>query len=89
MYTTIKIVLEMKICCLLFNLDESVDVAKKEKVLGYVLIFVWHGYLWYDKAKINVDFKNHYVRWVILRLWNKYKLLLYGFQHKKGFIDEK
>lgn len=23
------------------------------------LRFEWHGYLWYNKAKVNIDFKNH------------------------------
>ena len=40
---------------------------------GHELRFGWHGYLWYDKAKVNVEFNNHYVRCVILRIWNKYK----------------
>ena len=40
------------------------------------LRFGWHTYLWYDKVKVNKDFKNHFVRSAILRVWNKYKARL-------------
>jgi len=52
---------------------------KNEKLLnleGHELRYGWHGYLWYDKVKVNVDFKNHYIRRSLLRIWNKYKLEL-------------
>lgn len=40
---------------------------------GCNLRFNWHGCLWNNKIKFKVDFKNHYVRNAILRIWNKYK----------------
>lgn len=38
---------------------------------GHGLRFGWHGSLWYNKVKVNMDFKNHYVRHAILRIWNR------------------
>lgn len=40
---------------------------------GHDLKFGWHGYVWYEKIKVNVDFKSRYIRHTILRIWNKYK----------------
>lgn len=53
-------------CNLLFDLDEIIDVPKNRRfweLEGDDLRFVWHGYLWYDKAKVNVDFKTHFIRY--------------------------
>lgn len=35
---------------------------------GYDLIFGWHDYLWYDKLKVNIDFKIHFIKCAILRV---------------------
>lgn len=32
----------------------------------------WHSYLCYGKVKTNVDFKNHFNRCTILRIWNRF-----------------
>lgn len=40
------------------------------------LRFEQHGYLWYDKANINADFKIITLRWAILRVWYEYKFRL-------------
>lgn len=48
------------------------------------------------KPKVNakVDFKNHFIRYAILTVWNRYKLMLcqkylYGCHLKKHLIEEK
>lgn len=47
------------------------------ELVGHDLTFGWHGYLWYGKAKVNVDLKKkHFVRHAILGIWNRYKLKL-------------
>lgn len=49
-------------CCLVWT---KVWVILKNRWLleleGHELRFSWHSYLWYDKFKINIDFKNHFV----------------------------
>lgn len=57
-------------CCLVW-MKEWILLRNKRKLEleGHNLRFGWHSFLWYDK--VNVAFKNNYVRSAIL--WNKYK----------------
>uniref|UniRef100_A0A8D0E7E3 ribonuclease H n=1 Tax=Salvator merianae TaxID=96440 RepID=A0A8D0E7E3_SALMN len=44
---------------------------------GFDLRYGLHGYLWYDKVKVNAAFKNHYVRHALWITWSKYRSKLY------------
>lgn len=63
-------------CCLVSMKKWALLRNKRLLVLeGHDLRFGWHNYLWYNKVKVNVDLKNHYVKCAILRRRNRYKLL--------------
>lgn len=65
-------------CCLVWIKDWM--TLKNERLLeleGHELRFGWHSYLWYEKLEVNALFKNHFVRYAILRVWNKYKIKLF------------
>lgn len=60
-------------CCI-----EREDVVRSSRLLEleeHNLRFGWHEHLWYDEAKVNVDFKNYCVREAIPRVWNNYNLV--------------
>ena len=62
----------------LFWMKEWITLENKKllQIEGHELRFGWHAYLWYDNIKVNKDFKNHFIRSAILRIWNKYKVRL-------------
>lgn len=54
--------------------------SRNKRLLGlanYDFRFGWHTYLWYDKVKVHGDFKNHYITYAILGIWNVHKSRLY------------
>uniref|UniRef100_A0A803SZS4 Reverse transcriptase domain-containing protein n=1 Tax=Anolis carolinensis TaxID=28377 RepID=A0A803SZS4_ANOCA len=49
---------------------------KQIKILnleGHELRRGWHGYLWYNKSKIEKQFGNHFIRSSLIKIWDKYK----------------
>uniref|UniRef100_A0A803TUD7 Reverse transcriptase domain-containing protein n=1 Tax=Anolis carolinensis TaxID=28377 RepID=A0A803TUD7_ANOCA len=54
------------------------DWIKLEKIKilnleGHELRRGWHGYLWYNKFKIEKQFGNHFIRSALIKIWDKYK----------------
>lgn len=64
-------------CCLLW-MKERITLENKEllQLEGHELRFGRRAYVWYNKVKVNKDFKNHYIRNALPRIWNKYAVRL-------------
>ena len=61
--------LYFKACCLMWIRDWiMLENQKMLQLEGHELRFGWHAYIWYDKVKINKDFKNHCIRKALLRV---------------------
>lgn len=72
------------VCCLIWR--KKWVLLRNRKLLelkGHYLRFGLHGYLWYGKVKVKVDFKSHWVRCALLRILNRYKFVL----PEKIFVD--
>lgn len=72
-----------------------IGIIKNRRLLvleGYYFRFGWHGHMWYNKLKSNVEFKNHYVRYAlcicikIFRFYGKIPLLIS--QHEAYFSGD-
>lgn len=65
----------------------------KNRIGRTYLRFGWQCYLWYDKVKNNVDFKNHVITCDILRVWNNYETSFFPkiflLPPQKAFLEEK
>uniref|UniRef100_R4GAZ5 Reverse transcriptase domain-containing protein n=1 Tax=Anolis carolinensis TaxID=28377 RepID=R4GAZ5_ANOCA len=63
-------------------LEWVIDWVKLENkklltIEGFNLRWGWHGYLCYDKMKIDKNFGNHFVRSSLIKIWVKYRRYLY------------